>query len=265
MGWDQYRQGIRRIGGDPSALPTTSKEAADSVAAFVELHIEQGPVLEIEQLPIGVVTNIVGIRRYRVVLKGQPDHAGTTPMTVRSDAFVAAARIIDAVSSKALAMQVGPHYVVATIGHLVLTPNASNAVPGRVEMMLEVRSDSGDVLQTFCEPWLETFRPQVDALRVHLSWTEISRSDPTDCSASVMVQIEEASRMLGHQYKRMPSGAGHDAAYLAKAGPAGMIFIPCLKGRSHCPEEWVTADQLQVGCQVLYQTILKLDQAIARP
>jgi N-carbamoyl-L-amino-acid hydrolase len=121
-------------------------------------------------------------------------------MTVRKDALVAAARIIDAVSSKALAMQAGPHYVVATVGHLVLTPNASNAVPGRVEMMLEVRSDSNDVLQTFCEPWLETLRPQIDALRVRLSWAEVSRSDPTSCSESVMAQIEEASRILVHQY-----------------------------------------------------------------
>src|SRR3546814_3351265 len=124
-------EGIERIGGRPETL-AKPLHAAGSTAAFMELHSEPGPVLETNRLPIGIVTHIAGIRRFRVIVEGQPDHSGTTPMDIRRDALVGAARIIEAVSSRARKMLDGKDYVVATIGHLILTPNAPNAVPGRV-------------------------------------------------------------------------------------------------------------------------------------
>ncbi len=252
--------GIQRAGGNPQRLKEPL-HAPGSVAAFVELHIEQGPVLETNKLPIGIVTHIVGIRRFKVIVEGRPDHAGTTPMDIRRDALVGAARVIEAVNAYAISMLDGEPYVVATIGHLALAPNASNAVPGRVEMMLEVRSDSASVLETFVDAIVAAVQPGIDASGLGFLCTQVSHSLPTDCTPFMIDLIERAAGAQGYLSMRMPSGAGHDAVYMAKTGPMGMIFIPCLKGRSHCPEEWIDPRQLLDGTRVLYETILRLDRA----
>lgn len=255
-------EGMRRIGARPEALGQPLR-ATGSTAAFVELHIEQGPVLEQRGLPIGVVTNIVGIRRVSFTVHGQADHAGTTPMDIRHDALVGAARIIDAANRQATALNDRPHYVVATVGRLALTPNASNAVPGLVEMMMEVRSDHSSVLESFPEALLAEVQAGLEALRVRVVMQDVSRSQPTDCAEPVMQGIEAACSELGYAQMRMPSGAGHDAVYMAPTGPMGMIFIPCLNGRSHCPEEWIEPQQLLDGTRVLYQTVKVLDQRLS--
>ena len=255
-------QGITRIGGRPEELGRALR-APGSTAAMVELHIEQGPVLENQGLPIGVVTNIVGICRHRVTVTGRPDHAGTTPMDIRRDALVGAAKIIGAVDQKARSFLGGPDYLVATIGHLTLTPNASNAVPGSVEMMLEVRSDRQAILDVFSEELLAAVEPELKALGLALGYSCVSQAVPTDCDEDVMQAIDDAAAALGYSSRRMPSGAGHDVVYLAKTGPVGMVFIPCLNGRSHCPEESITPEQLLDGTRVLYQTLLTLDQRMA--
>jgi len=254
--------GMRRIGARPEALgkPLRGK---DSTAAFVELHIEQGPVLEQKALPIGVVTNIVGIRRVSFSVHGQADHAGTTPMDIRHDALVGAARIIDAAHRKASALAGQPHYVVATVGRLSLTPNASNAVPGMVEMMMEVRSDAQSVLDTFPDELFAEVHAGLAGLRVRAVMQDVSRSQPTDCQELVMQGIEQACAQLGYAQMRMPSGAGHDAVYMAPTGPIGMVFIPCLDGRSHAPEEWIEPSQLLDGTRVLYETVRVLDARLA--
>jgi N-carbamoyl-L-amino-acid hydrolase len=254
--------GIARIGGNPAALDRALRPAG-STAAMVELHIEQGPVLESLGLPIGVVTNIVGICRHRVTVIGRPDHAGTTPMDIRRDALVGAAKIISAVDQKARGFLGSSDYLVATIGHLILTPNASNAVPGSVEMMLEVRSDRQAILDVFSKELLAVVEPELQALGLELRYSRVSQAAPTDCDEGVMQAIDDAAAKLGYASQRMPSGAGHDAVYLAKTGPVGMVFIPCLNGRSHCPEESITPEQLFDGTRVLYQTLLALDQRLA--
>lgn len=253
--------GIARIGGDPSALGAPLR-GPGGTAAFVELHIEQGPVLESRGLPIGVVTNIVGIRRVQITVQGQPDHAGTTPMDIRRDALVGAARIIDAAHRQASAASGNPHYVVATVGRLSMTPNAANAVPGCVELTLEVRSDSDAVLDAFPETLLAGVATDLTALRLSASFTQLSRARPTDCTPLVMDAVQAAASQLGYACMRLPSGAGHDAVYMAPTGPIGMIFIPCLNGRSHCPEEWIEPSQLLDGTRVLYQSVLELDRAL---
>ncbi|EHP42831.1 allantoate amidohydrolase [Cupriavidus basilensis OR16] len=256
-------EGIHRIGGDPAALGAPLR-GAGGTAAFVELHIEQGPVLETRKLPIGVVTNIVGIRRALITVTGQPDHAGTTPMDIRRDALVGAARIIDAAYRHASALSGNPHYVVATIGRIAMTPNVPNAVPGHVELMLELRSDSEQVLSTFPEALMAAVAPDIAALRLSVAMSPVSRAQPTDCSPLVMDAVEAAANRLGYASMRLPSGAGHDAVYMAPTGPIGMIFIPCLNGRSHCPEEWIDPSQLLDGTRVLYQSVLELDTVLAR-
>lgn len=251
-------QAIERIGGQPHAL-TQALRPAGGVAAFVELHIEQGPVLEARQLPIGVVTNIVGIRRVRISVSGQADHAGTTPMDIRRDALVGSARIIDRAYRMATEMSGSPHYVVATIGRIDMTPNAPNAVPGHVDLVLEVRSDSQKVLDHFPEQLLADTTPELETLRLTASQTHLSRAQPTPCNELVMEAIEIAANSLDYANMRMPSGAGHDAVYVAPAGPIGMVFIPCLNGRSHCPEEWIEPQQLLDGTRVLYRSLEILD------
>jgi beta-ureidopropionase / N-carbamoyl-L-amino-acid hydrolase len=260
---ESLAEGLRRIGGDPAPLDVPLRGAGDT-AAFVELHIEQGPVLEARKLPIGVVTNIVGIRRALITVDGQPDHAGTTPMDIRRDALVGAACVIGEAHRRASNLSGNPHYVVATIGRIAMTPNVPNAVPGKVELMLEVRSDNQKVLDSFPEAVMATVENDLRELRLTAELTAVSRAQPTDCSPPVMQAVEAAAGSLGYASTRLPSGAGHDAVYLAPTGPIGMIFIPCLNGRSHCPEEWIEPSSLLDGTRVLYQSVLNLDEMLRR-
>lgn len=252
-------QGIQRIGGVPERL-TGPLHGSQGTHAFIELHIEQGPVLETKGLPIGVVTNIVGIRRFRIRITGRPDHAGTTPMDIRKDALVGASQIIAAVNDKARHYLGSDHYVVATIGSLTMTPNAANAVPGYVEMILEVRSDSDAVLEGFADELMAGTDELWARHDLTMRYDQVSRAAPTDCAPELIDLIERSARSLGYPCMRMPSGAGHDAVYMAKTGPVGMIFIPCLNGRSHCPEEWIEPSQLLDGTRVLYQAVLDVDK-----
>jgi N-carbamoyl-L-amino-acid hydrolase len=258
---ESLAQGMQRIGARPDALAEAARVTGGrgGVAAFVELHIEQGPVLEREGLPIGVVTDIVGIRRVALTVTGQPDHAGTTPMDIRRDALVGAARLIDAAHREAGAMDGRPHYVVATIGRIAMSPNVPNAVPGRVDMVLEVRSNAQSVLDDFPERLLALCRDDFQRLRVACGMAPLTQTPPVKCSDEVMRAVAQAADGLALRHRALPSGAGHDAMHVAAAGPMGMIFIPCLDGRSHCPEEWASQAQVATGTQVLAETLRVLD------
>lgn len=255
-------EAIRRCGGNPEVL-TQPLRAPGSSAAYLELHIEQGPVLETRQIPIGVVTDIVGIRRVMITLEGRADHAGTTPMDLRHDALVGAAQVIEACYRLASEMNGNPHYVVATIGRIAVTPNAANAVPGKAELTLEVRSNDAAVLACFPETLVGRVTDTLPGLGVTLSYKALSNALPTPCSPVVMQAIESAADALGYAKLNMTSGAGHDAVYVAPTGPIGMIFIPCRGGRSHCPEEWSDPQAVLDGTRVLYQALLGLDKTLA--
>lgn len=256
-------EGMRNIGARPEALDGPLRPAG-STAAFIELHIEQGPVLEARGLPIGVVTHIVGIRRALITVSGRPDHAGTTPMDLRRDALVGAARLIDAACVRARDLDGAGRYVVATVGHIDVSPNAANAVPGRVDMVLEVRSDDEQVVSTFAEELLADNAERLRDLRVEAGVRPLTLSGVTRCAPLVMQAIEDAAGSLGYRSMRLPSGAGHDGVHIAHTGPIGMIFIPCLDGRSHCAEEWIEPTQLLDGTHVLYQALLELDGRLSK-
>ncbi len=251
---------MARIGARPGELGPALRPPG-SLAAFVELHIEQGPVLEARQLPIGVVTNIVGIRRYTVTVAGRADHAGTTPMHLRQDALVGAAEVIAQAQRLAASHGDGPPYVVATVGRLALTPNAANSVPGHVSMTLEVRSDAPAVLDGFVHAVMAASADALNRLRVTADVALLTRTEPVACDPRVMAAIEAAAARLQLGSMRLPSGAGHDAMHLAEAGPVGMVFVPCRDGRSHCPEEWIEPDQAAAGTAVLAQALVALDGA----
>ena len=252
-------EGIAAVGGDPAALDRPLLKKGD-FAAFVELHIEQGPVLEKESLSIGVVTDIVGITRVDLAFSGQADHAGTTPMDIRKDALVAASRTVSAADEEARKWLDKREYVVATVGKLDVKPNGSNVVPGRVDLTLEVRSSSDAVAQSIVERVCATGQAAADRLGVAFASVPVSFSPAAVCAAEVQKIIEAACRQANTSYKFMASGAGHDAACMSKICPTGMIFIPCLDGRSHCPEEWATKEQLAIGAQTLYDSIKLLDR-----
>jgi len=252
---------IARVGGEPQMLKSPIRRSADT-SAFVELHIEQGPVLERLAVPIGVVTHIVGIRRVAITIAGQADHAGTTPMTMRRDALVGASRVVERAYAMASERAGGAEYVVATIGRLAVWPNAPNAVPARVDMVLEVRSDTVEILTSFPEMIAAACATDFSELGVRLEMNTVTYSSPTACSPIVIEAVARAAASIGYRSHRMPSGAGHDAIYVAPTGPIGMIFVPCRGGRSHCEEEWIEPDQLLDGTRVLMQTLLDLDDSL---
>lgn len=251
-------EAIESVGGRPKELGRAIR-GPGSVHSFIELHIEQGPVLEREQIPIGAVTDLVGIRRYRVVITGQADHSGTTPMDYRKDALLGASMLIQATNAKARALNTDTAYVVSTVGYLTVLPNSSNAVPASVEMMLEVRSNRNSVLESYGDELFAQIHAEIAAEGLTLDASSVSYGEPVLFHPAVVELIGDAATERGYVSLRMPSGAGHDAAYLSKIAPSGMVFIPCLNGRSHCPEESIEPEQLKKGLQVTLDSVLKLD------
>jgi N-carbamoyl-L-amino-acid hydrolase len=253
---------IDSVGGRAEHLGKAIR-SQDSVAAYVELHIEQGLVLGERKAEIGVVTAIVGIRRHEVVVEGRADHAGTTPMSLRRDALVGAAGFIRAVDELARLRPSEGAYLVATIGKLSLEPNAINAVPGFVRMILETRStDENALLQFEQELWRQT-EGELNDRGLRLTRSLLSQTLPTACSPLIQSTIEEACSAAGFSSTRLPSGAGHDGVFVARLAPMGMIFVTCREGRSHAPEEWAEPVDCANGATVLAETLVVLDKRLA--
>ncbi|MER8942832.1 Zn-dependent hydrolase [Mesorhizobium sp. M0915] len=248
-------EGIALMGGDPKKLGSPVR-VRGSIKAFLELHIEQGRVLENAGDDVGVVTAIVGITRIAFEVLGRPDHAGTTPMGMRKDAMVAASAMI--VGFERRALEESPA-MVATVGKLEVGPNASNVVPGQVDFTLEIRSSSSEQLQRFAS-WAQWYAKAIASERnMDVATNILGKSEPIEMDPTVQIAFCDAAASHKFRYRSMPSGAGHDAAHVALFAPSGMVFIPCLDGRSHCPEEFASADQLARGAQTLLDAILILD------
>lgn len=253
----KLRDGLKRIGGDPDRLAQAARPAG-SLHAYLELHIEQGGILDKDHIPIGVVDGIVAIDRYEVTITGFANHAGTTPMPGRRNALIAAARLIEAVDS---IVKREPGRQVGTVGQLAVFPNAPNVIPGRVEMTVELRdlSDAkvialGAAVQARArEIALET------GTDMHFRLSE--RVLPALATPAIQAHIEAAAKALGLAFIHLPSGAGHDAQLLAKLGPMGMIFVPSIDGISHSPKELSTWSDCANGANVLLHTLLAVDAA----
>lgn len=251
------RQGIIDAGGDPSRL---ARQKRSDIRAFLELHIEQGPVLEAERCDIGIVTAIAGITRIEILFDGQADHAGTTPMGRRRDALVAAARMVGAVERLALKYAQGEGHFTATVGEFSIEPNAANVVPSRARILIDARAE--------LRPDMERFIAEIDQLAVDIqretgvsiaSPKLISDNFPTPADPLVMANLEQASDRVGAKRRRMASGAGHDTAWMARVSKSAMIFIACRDGRSHTPDEWAENDDVALGAAVLFEAVRKLD------
>ncbi|MEH2475623.1 N-carbamoyl-L-amino-acid hydrolase [Nitrobacteraceae bacterium AZCC 2161] len=249
---------IVRVGGDPAAIAAMPKP---TIAGYLELHIEQGVVLESNKLDLGLVTGIAGITRVEIVLKGAADHAGSTLMQYRRDASLAAAELVLLVAQQAhaFAARKDGHFV-ATTGVLEISPNAANVVPGGARMILDIRAEKPALVDEFValfdrESAAIAERTKVDRERFAI----LSQNPPAPCDAHLRDLLGRSADKLGYSTTTLASGAGHDAAFISHIGPSAMLFIPCRGGKSHTPEEWSEPEQLAVGAATLYEAIRLLD------
>jgi beta-ureidopropionase / N-carbamoyl-L-amino-acid hydrolase len=250
-------EGITFIGGSLDRLASV-RRAKGSVAAYVELHIEQGGNLEREKLNIGVVEGIVGIGQWLVTIEGFANHAGTTAMNERRDAMLAAARFTDMVNRVVTSM---PGRQVGTVGQIQAFPGAPNVIPGKVVLTLELRDLDAKKIAMLHE------RVKAEATKIGaatgttFAYQDLHSSAPALTDPRVQKVVESSAKGMGLTTKYMPSGAGHDAQHMATLCPSGMIFIPSIGGISHSPKEYSTPKDITNGANVLLRTILALDVA----
>jgi beta-ureidopropionase / N-carbamoyl-L-amino-acid hydrolase len=226
--------------------------------AYVELHIEQGPVLDERGVTIGAVTGVQGISWQELTVTGQANHAGTTPMRLRRDAGYAAAEVVTAV--RRLAAGLGGHQV-GTVGRLALHPDLVNVVAARATLTVDLRNTDGAVLGEAEWRLRERVAAIADAEGVEVAWRRLARFEPVDFAPAIVDLVERTAGRLGHSVMRLPSGAGHDAQMLARVCPTGMVFVPSRDGVSHNPAEFTEPDDLAAGVAVLAQVLVELATA----
>ena len=230
------------------------------VVAFFELHIEQGPVLEAEGLDVGIVTHIAGIRRLALTFKGQAAHAGTTPLELRQDALVSAARFVLDLRAALESRPPSRQLVIATVGEIHVAPNAPNVVPGEARLVVDLRSDASDELGAWAERIRGLAEQAVAGTKVKLAdFRQLSATEPTTCAPALAGLLREAAGELGFRQRDIVSGAGHDAAFLAQVAPAAMLFVPSRHGMSHCAEEWTESGALAKGVAAVLRAVRAFD------
>jgi ureidoglycolate amidohydrolase len=225
-------------------------------AGFVELHIEQGPLLERERLAVGIVTSIAAPAALRISVEGEGGHAGGVLMPDRKDAFCAAAEIVLAIEERALAT--GSVDTCATVGKCHVYPGAVNSIPSRVEMEADIR-DTDEVRRNQVLLEIEEACKRVAAKRnVQVRITPINADAPATCSPRIIEAMVQAADENGLSYKKMVSRAYHDSLFMARIAPVGMVFIPCRGGVSHRPDEYSAPQEIENGAKVLARTLAKL-------
>ncbi|OSZ81446.1 Zn-dependent hydrolase [Chitinophagaceae bacterium IBVUCB2] len=250
-------EGIKAIGGNPDTIKSCIRKKGD-IHAWVELHIEQGGILEKEKIQVGVVEGIVGIVHWEVTIEGFANHAGTTPMNLRQDALLAASKFIIAVNEVANSVKGNQ---VGTVGKITVQPGAYNVIPGKVVLGLEIRDLSGDKIEMLFRNMQKRAATIAVATKTKISFErQANESKPALTDKKLQQFINASAKALGFTTKFMQSGAGHDSQHIASIAPAAMIFIPSVAGISHSPKEFSTATDMANGANVLFQTILKIDK-----
>jgi N-carbamoyl-L-amino-acid hydrolase len=260
-GGEPLRAALARVGGEPAALAQAKR---GDISAFLELHIEQGVVLESQSIDIGVVTTIVGIRRIEIVFAGEADHAGTTPLHLRRDALVAAAETVGVVRRLAERLDgEGGAYFVATVGILTVEPSASNVVPGRARLVIDARTtDPALTIRFAAEVDRESQAAAASAKVARSAFTTLSDGAPVVCDVGLQTALRRAADELGFSHADLPSGAGHDAAFMSRICRSAMVFVPCRAGKSHAPEEWAERQAIAAGAAVILQAAKALDRSL---
>jgi N-carbamoyl-L-amino-acid hydrolase len=250
-------EGIKAIGGNPDNIQSCIRKKGD-FHGWIELHIEQGGILEKENIKIGVVEGIVGIVHWEVTVEGFANHAGSTPMNMRQDALLAASKfilVVNEVINSVKGNQVG------TVGKIAVQPGAYNVIPGKVVLGLEIRDLSSEKIEMlFREIEKRAATIEKDSKTTISFVRQPNESKPALTNKALQQTINTSAKALGFSTKFMQSGAGHDSQHIASIAPAGMIFIPSVGGISHSPKEFSTAMDMTNGANVLLQTILKLDK-----
>ncbi len=251
---DLARARARIPGGLSPEAVLQARRSPESLAGYLELHIEQGPRLERAGVPIGIVTAIFGRRSWLATFHGRRDHAGTTPMEARSDALVAAAELIRAL----------PRWVseavpqgVATCGNVRVDPGVYNVVPGQAVVWIEARAATSEELDRLEQGIREQAQEAARAAKVRWTLQPTARSEPTPMASSVRALLHRAAARRGVPCLDLPSGAGHDAQMLARITPTGMLFVPSVEGRSHCPQEFTRPEERVIGAQVLLDAVVE--------
>jgi N-carbamoyl-L-amino-acid hydrolase len=248
-------EGMTFLGGDSKRLDEVRRKRGD-IAAYIELHIEQGGTLERDAINIGVVEGIVGIRRWDVTITGVQNHAGTTPMDQRRDAMLGAARFVEMVNRVVRSI---PGRQVGTVGKLEAFPGAPNVIPGRVVCTLELRDVDAAKTQRVFDAISAEAKGVGDANGTTITFRPIHEDVPALSDPAIRTIIADTATELKLTTRVMPSGAGHDAQSMAQLGPMGMIFIPSIGGISHSPKEFSTAVDIERGARVLMGAVLKAD------
>ena len=247
-----------RLGDELTAIGYAGSIPCPAAAfphAFVELHIEQGPLLEDEQVTIGAVTGVQGISWTEITVTGQSAHAGTTPMRLRRDPMVVAAQVVT--EARAIARRMGGTQV-ATVGRLNAFPDLVNVVPARVAFTVDVRNTDEDRLQQAEQALFAFARRMAAEEGCDIVMKPLARFEPVEFDGRMIDLVEGTAKALGHSVKRMPSGAGHDAQMLARVCPSAMIFVPSINGLSHNLAEDTAPADLAAGANVLLHTVLTI-------
>jgi hydantoinase/carbamoylase family amidase len=248
-----FGKAMMDAGLDPKTLASLHPNP-NEIAAYVELHIEQGPVLEREKVPIGVVSSIVGFAELQVELEGVASHAGTTPMSYRRDALVGASEVVLGVN-KAARRRRG---AVATVGFLSVSPNAANVIPGKTTFSIDFRNHRTEGLRQLQNELTRLTKRLARENHLKVRMERKSFTKPARMSRRIVKLIRSSAQSLSLAYKEMPSGAGHDCQNMARITDVGMIFVPSRGGISHAPTESTDPQHLEAGANVLLNTIVQL-------
>lgn len=249
---------LSSLGISPRNLSRLARDPK-SMKAYLELHIEQGPILEAKAKRIGLVTSIAAPSRFKVIFTGQADHSGTTPMEMRKDALVAAAQLIEYVEKicrKFSSMEKGR--VVGTVGAMKIEPGVINAVPGRAELSIDIRSTSAQAKDKVARLVKQRGATIARDRGIAIEVLNIRAEEPVPLDKRLLRITRQLCAEKAIDYEIMPSGAGHDAMQMAKITPAGMIFIPSRRGISHNPLEWTDPDDIALGAQLLMETMIRV-------
>lgn len=233
-----------------------AQRAPGSIHAYVELHIEQGPILDRKGCSIGIVDAITGLFKWEITLSGAANHAGTTPMHMRADAFQGLAEFAGQLD-RVLA-EYGSPQSTATIGRVALKPGAANVVPGEAVFSLDVRDTDATILETMADALRRSLSAIARRRNLMFAFTVLSEIAPVQCATSVLDAIDETVTALDLPATHLSSGAAHDAQIIARIAPAGMIFVPSKEGRSHSPAEWTAWADIEAGANVLLNTLKRL-------
>ena len=245
-------QAMRGAGLDPADLESARR---DDIACFLELHIEQGPVLDAKGLQVGIVTDIVGVTQKIYTILGEADHGGTTPMTMRRDALRGAVRMIKEVP--AICRRAGDSCV-ATVPIVDVKPGGPSSVPAEFSFLLDVRDRSSDVRRRILDEVHARVETVAGEHRLDFEEVVLFDDDPTPMDSGLVDLLDEEAAAAGMTRQRMHSGAGHDAMVFAKAVPTAMIFVPSKGGKSHTPKEFTALDDIMPGVELLYRGLARL-------